>query len=186
MSYHSGNEMIDAALLYEKMHLRDGMRVADLGSGRTGHLVFPAAKIVGENGAVYAVDILKDVLDVISRRAKMEGLPMVRTIWGDIEEVGGVAIPAESLDGIFIMNVLCRIPRDKHMSVMDEAARLLKPKARLVIVDWSESKLSIAPPKSSLLDFADCTTLAQAHGFVPQETFHAGPHHVGLVLYRAV
>ena len=186
MSYHSGNEMIDVSLLYEKMHLGPGMRVADFGSGRTGHIVFPAAAMVGDGGLVYAVDILKDVLDVIGRRAKVEGLPTVRTVWGDVEEVGGVAIPAESLDGIFIINVLSRIPRDRHMNVLTEAARLLKPKARLVIVDWSESRLSIAPPEKSLLDFAACTTLGQAHGFVSQETFHAGQHHIGLVLYRAV
>ncbi len=186
MSYHSGNELIDASFLFEKMQLRTGMRVADLGSGRTGHLIFPAASIVGDTGCLFAVDILKDVLDALSKRAKMEGLSMIRTVWGDIEEVGGVAIPAASLDGVFIVNVLCRIPREQHLKVMDETARLLKPKARLVIVDWADSGLSIAPPKNSLVDFASLVKLAQAHGFVEQETFHAGPHHAGVVLYRAV
>ena len=70
MTYHSGNQLINPQVLFEKAHLRPGAHVADFGCGQTGHLVFPASKIIGEKGVIYAVDILRDILAQIDKRAK--------------------------------------------------------------------------------------------------------------------
>ena len=59
--------MVDPQLLFEKAQLQPGMHIADLGCGRLGHIVFPALKFVGETGLIYAVDILKDVLEDIKQ-----------------------------------------------------------------------------------------------------------------------
>jgi cyclopropane fatty-acyl-phospholipid synthase-like methyltransferase len=47
MTYHAGNAVIDPERLLAKSGLRAGMHVADFGTGRTGHMIFPAARIVG-------------------------------------------------------------------------------------------------------------------------------------------
>ena len=60
--------------------------MADMGCGRTGHFVFPAARTVGNKGIVYAVDILKDVLQSLGSWIRSEGLENVQTIWSDIEK----------------------------------------------------------------------------------------------------
>ena len=69
MPHHVGDQMIDPALLFEKAQLQQGMHIADFGCGRTGHLLFPATRILGERGLIYGIDILKDVLQVVSKRA---------------------------------------------------------------------------------------------------------------------
>ncbi|MEK7084522.1 MAG: DnaB-like helicase C-terminal domain-containing protein, partial [Patescibacteria group bacterium] len=121
MSYHSGNELIDPYFLFEKVHLHPGMHVADFGCGRTGHIIFPAASVLGDNSIIYAVDILKDVLESIVKRAKMDGLLNIHPVWGDMERRGGVAIPARSLDVVFLVNALGHAG-DRHAVLEDAEA----------------------------------------------------------------
>ena len=61
----AGKALLDPKIVLDKLRLQPGMRVADLGCGRTGHFIFLAAKQVGDKGVVYAVDLMKDILESI-------------------------------------------------------------------------------------------------------------------------
>ena len=52
------NLLVDPGLLFQKAQLQRGMYVADFGADQSGHIVFPAALLLGEKGLVYAVNIL--------------------------------------------------------------------------------------------------------------------------------
>ena len=182
MTYHSGNQLVDPQMLFEKSHLQPGMHVADLGCGRTGHIVFPAAQIIGERGVVYAIDILKDVLQNIVKRACINGMTNVHAIWADIEQAGHTSIPEKSIDVIFLINTLVQTKNDR--AVLDEAARIGKDKVRIVLVDWVRSGLSFSPPEADFADFNDVRLWAQEKNFAVAEEFKAGPYHNGLILYR--
>jgi ubiquinone/menaquinone biosynthesis C-methylase UbiE len=182
MTYTSGNQLIDCEELFLKAQVRPGMHLADLGCGRVGHIVFPAAALVGERGIVYAVDVLKDVLTEIKKRAAMEGLVEVQTVWTNLETVGHTAVPARSLDAAFIINVLNQ--SDNRHAILEEAHRLLKNKARLLVVDWQKRGLPFAPPAERYVNFTDIKNWSALHGFVCQEEFDMGPYHHGLVLFK--
>ena len=68
------NASLNVDLILDKANISEEMRVADLGCGNLGYFCFPAAKMVGEKGEVYAVDILKNVLETIGRKAKQENV----------------------------------------------------------------------------------------------------------------
>lgn len=180
--YHSGNQLVDPHFLFEKAHLHAGMAAADFGCGRTGHVVFPLARLLGEKGAVYAVDILKDVLESIERRAAIGSFTTVHPVWADVERVGKTAIPSRTLDVVFLVNTLWHM-KHRH-EALEEAARLLKDKARMVVVDWKKNALPIGPRDTELVDFPDIRNWARTHGFVVQEDIEVGPFHKGLVLFR--
>lgn len=180
--YHSGNQLIDPQLLFQKAQLRPGMRLADLGCGRTGHLVFPASMIAGERGLVYAVDILKDVLENIKKRADLENRLNIHAVWANLEKMGGTAIPAQSLDTAFLINILHQ--SDNYLAILAEAKRLLKEKGRLVIADWFKKGLPFAPPAERYIDFQKIKDWARQNGFTVQEEFVMGKYHQGLVLYK--
>lgn len=182
MPYHSGNQMVDPQLLFQKAQLQPDMHVADFGCGRTGHLVFPATKIIGERGVVYAVDILKNVLEEIKKRAALSAIFNIHTVWADLEHVGKTAIPQKSLDVGFLVNTL--VQSDKRRGILDEIYRLLKDKARLIVVDWTRKGLPFGPHDKRLVDFEDVKQWAVQHGFTVQEEFGVGPYHKGLVLYK--
>jgi ubiquinone/menaquinone biosynthesis C-methylase UbiE len=182
MTYHSGNQLVDPYLLFEKAHLQPGQQMADLGCGRTGHIIFPASKIIGEHGTIYAVDIMKDVLQNIQKRAQLDGIHNIHTVWGDIEKPNGVAIPAKSLDIVFLVNTLFHTKDASPM--LASGARLCKDKARIVVVDWKNATLPFGPKQDQLVDFDSVSTWAQNNNFIVQEEFDVGRYHRGVVLYK--
>lgn len=132
----SGTALLNPHKVFAKVGLAKGMRIADLGCGRTGHFIFSAARAVGETGMVYAVDVVKDVLGSIRNRVRSEGYDNIQTIWSDIEQLGKTAIPEGSLDGCFVINVLFLVKNKDR--VIQESVRLLKKGGFLVIIDWKQ------------------------------------------------
>lgn len=182
MTYHSGNQLIDPQLLFEKAHLTPGMHVADFGCGRTGHIVFPAAKLVSDQGMVYAVDIVKVALEAIHKRAEAENFLNIHTVWADLEKSGSVAIPEKTLDIVFMINVLFHFG---HYDIaLDEAKRLLKDKARIVVVDWMRQLGGMGPQNDQFVDFRRIVEWAREAGFALQDQGAVGSYHRYMVLFR--
>ncbi len=182
MVYHSGNQLVDPHLIFQKAKLLPKMHIADFGCGRTGHIVFPASKIVGERGTIYAVDIMKDVLAEITKRSQLENIHNIHTIWSDVEKIGKTSIPEKSLDVVLLINSLFHAEDASHM--LAEANRLLKDKARIVVVDWINSNLPMGPNQEKLLDFGQVINWCQENGYVIQEDFEVGRYHRGIVFFK--
>ncbi len=174
--------MVDPYVLFKKAHLQPNMHVADFGCGQTGHIVFPCARTLSDKGIMYAVDIMKDVLTQIDKRAKINSLLNVHTVWSDIEQVGHTSIPAASLDVAFVVNTL--VHSNNRNAILDEVHRLLKDKARLVIVDWAKKGLAFGPQDERFVNFDDIKAWARAHEYAVQEEFNMGPFHKGVVLFK--
>lgn len=182
MSYHSGNNLIDPQVLFEKAQLREGLHIADFGCGRTGHVVFPGAKVVGDTGIVYAVDILKDVLESIRRRAAIEAIHNVETVWGDLERPHGVVIAEKTLDIGFFVNVLFHFT--EYENPLSEAARILKNKGKIIVLDWVKTIAGIGPTQNNVVDFQKIIDWGSRSGFVVQDDFDVGAYHRCMILYR--
>jgi ubiquinone/menaquinone biosynthesis C-methylase UbiE len=180
--YRSGTYLLDPHFIFDKAHLREGMIVADLGCGRTGHFTFPMAKRVGENGKIYAVDVLKDVLHNIENRKADHGVQNVHTVWSDLEQVGGTVIPQKSLDMAFIINTLLASPNKDEF--LQETSRLMKPKSRLIVVDWTHNNSMSGNFFDNALDFESLANWARYNNFVVQDKFLAGPYHLGYVFFK--
>lgn len=176
------SHLLDPQLLFQKSQLQSAMHVADFGCGRTGHIVFPASIIVGEKGIVYAIDILKDILENVRKRADAEALLNIHTVWSDVEKVGKTAIPSNSLDIAFLVNTLSR--GANALKALDEASRLLRDKGRIVVVDWYKKVPSLGPKEEDFVNFDEVRSWAAQNGYVTQEEFEAGIYHWGLILFR--
>lgn len=141
----AGSALLDAMAILEVANLRSGMRVADFGAGRTGHLVLPAARIIGDDGAVYAVDIHPEVLSALHGHRSLCSLANLIPLRGDVERFGGIEgiVPA-SLDRIFIINTLWSIQR--LASIVAEARRLLAREGQIIVVDWDPNTRHVVAP----------------------------------------
>ena len=176
------NLLLKPALIFEKIGLNLGMRVADLGCGRTGHLVFPAAKKVGDLGLVYAVDILKDVLMGIKSQAKIEGCDNVQTVWSNIELIGKTPIPEKSLDACFLINVFYLL-KDK-LSVLRESFRFLKEGGRAVVIDWKKKIGAVGPDEKMFVRPEILIDLARQAGLVLEEKFEMSDYNYCLIFKK--
>src|SRR4051794_6475002 len=65
----------------DALSIHEGSRVADVGAG-SGWFTVRAARRAGAGGKVFAVDINRDYLDYIQKRAAKEGLANVETVLG--------------------------------------------------------------------------------------------------------
>ncbi len=179
---HAGTALIDPHKVYDKICLEKGMRVADLGCGRTGHFVFSASRIVGETGIVYAIDIMKDILESLKNRIRSEGFDNIQTVWSDVEVIDKTPIPASSLDACFFTNVMFML-KDK-VSALKEAARLLKFGGTAVIVDWTKNLGPLGPLPEMMTNPNTLVNLGKDAGFTLLENFSMGDYHYCLILKK--
>ena len=179
---HAGTALIDPYKIFEKISLSEGKRVADLGCGRTGHFVFPAVKIVGDKGIVYAVDVVKNILESIKSMARSGGYDNIQTVWSDIEMPGKTPIPNNSLDACFYVNVLFQVKN--KAGAIKEATRLLKPGGYLVVVDWAKRLGMLGPAEGSMLNPEELTRLAAQENLKFVDKILPGEYHYSLIFEK--
>jgi 2-polyprenyl-3-methyl-5-hydroxy-6-metoxy-1,4-benzoquinol methylase len=113
----------------ERLSLRPGMVVADIGAG-SGVFSRPLAKSVGPTGKVYAVDIQQDLLDYINKRDKDEHIRNVQTVLGEFNDP---KLPARDVDLAFINDVLHHI--QNRAVYLKALGTYLKPAGRIAIIE---------------------------------------------------
>lgn len=170
-------------IIFDRVGMDEGMQVADLGCGRSGGLTFAAARRVGSNGLVYAVDVIPDVLEHLHGRIRAGGHDNIQVIWSDIEVVGKTAIPQASLDRCFLQNVLSSIVAEDR--ALEEAVRLLRPGGSLVVVDWTKPLGPGTAIPNRIITPAHIERHAERLGFVPAERFSLGGYHYGFILTKS-
>lgn len=161
-----------------QLGLRDGMRVADLGSG-VGHHTIAAAHVVGETGRVYAVDVQEEVLKHLADAARVRGLKNVETVWGNIEKQGGTKLKEHSMDAVILSNTLFQV--ESRDAVIAEIKRIIVPGGRLLVIDWAGSYEGMGPPTSAIVSEHEALELFIKSGFHKLKDFRAGPHHYSIV-----
>jgi len=178
-----GNELLDVNfILRETIAIQPGQIVADLGAGGAAYFTIQAAKIVGSQGEVYAVDVVKNTLSSIEGKARMAGLYNIKTVWSNLEILGATKIPAETLDHALLINILFQT--QKKADILAEAIRLLKPGGRLTIVDWNDTKPSFSPSAEMQVDQNELINIAKKLNLQLEQEFKAGNYHFGLIFIK--
>lgn len=178
----TGKEMIDPFQLLEEAGVRTGMKVADFGCGTIGHYVFPASRLVGPEGKVYAIDILRSVLNGIESRIKMESANNVELIWGDMERPRGVALPDESLDVALLINNLYLSKQREAM--LKECVRTLKRGGKLVLADWKPTGIGFGPDPKLRVGAEEGRRLGEGARLALEKTVNPGKFHWGLIFIK--
>lgn len=161
-----------------KLGLSHGMKVVDLGAG-SGFYSVEAARQVGASGRVYAVDVIKDLLERLRILGGKQGLRNIEVVWGNVEKIGGTKLHDAIADRVIASNVLFQITKPDDFAL--EVKRILKPGGKVLVVDWSE--LSPIGPKT-LVPSLKAQTLFESNGFTLDQAFNAGDHHYGLVMTK--
>lgn len=116
-------------LLIERLPLSPDDVVVDLGAG-TGYFSFPMAKRVPE-GKVIAVDIQREMLDMIEARKRDGAAANVETVLGTITDPG---LPSNGVDLILIVDAYHEFSHPFEMGTAMVDA--LKPGGKLVLIEY--------------------------------------------------
>jgi ubiquinone/menaquinone biosynthesis C-methylase UbiE len=162
----------------ENFGIEPGMKIADLGSG-AGFYSLPAAKMVGNEGVVYAVDVQKNLLEKIKSEADREHVSNIEYIWGDIETHNGTKIADNTVSAVFLSNILFQV--DDREGTIAEASRILIPGGRVLCIDWTDSFGGLGPTQQAVFPADDAKELLEKHGLEFEKEFDPGAHHYALV-----
>ncbi len=105
--------------ILHEMGLREGQTVLDYGCG-IGSFSIPAAKMVGDDGVVYALDIHPLAIKAVEKKIEKKQIANIKTILSS----RGTGLPDESVDVVLLYDVFQMVSdRDK---LLDELHRVLK------------------------------------------------------------
>jgi ubiquinone/menaquinone biosynthesis C-methylase UbiE len=100
--------------------LEPGQKVLEVGCG-PGFFTIPAARVVGEKGSVYALDINPLAVERVRQKIE-EGVTNVKTILADAAQTG---LPDQSFDLVFLFGFVHSVGGLEN--ILTELHRLLKP-----------------------------------------------------------
>jgi ubiquinone/menaquinone biosynthesis C-methylase UbiE/protein tyrosine phosphatase (PTP) superfamily phosphohydrolase (DUF442 family) len=122
----------------DRMGLRDGQRVVDLGAG-PGLYTLPLARRIAPSGVVYAVDIQQGMLDLLRSRAEDQEISNVVLVLGAENDP---RLPKKNIDWIFLQDTYHEMTNPKAMLIKMKES--LSPGGRVVLI---ELRLESAAPR---------------------------------------
>jgi ubiquinone/menaquinone biosynthesis C-methylase UbiE len=180
----TGNALLNPSKILTEGGVGFGNIVADLGTGGAGYFALQAAKMVGDRGRVYAIDVLKSALSNLTSRAKMMGITNIITVWANLEVYGGAkAITNDSIDIGILINVLHQSEK-KREHILRESFRMIKHDGTLVVIDWKKISAPVGPALHLRVTHEHVQDEAKRSGFKLDHAFIPGEYHWGLVFKK--
>ncbi len=115
--------------------IKPGCSLLDFGCG-LGFNTIPAAGIVGPEGKVFALDISKQAIEVLKKKAKKNNLENIEVVLSDCD----TGLESSSMDSVYLHNTLPLIKNKKD--VLDEIHRVLKINGRLSYMSRPFSRIA--------------------------------------------
>jgi ubiquinone/menaquinone biosynthesis C-methylase UbiE len=171
-------KFVNPTEVLNKIKLKSDMIAADFGCG-SGGWVIPLAKKL-EQGRVYAIDIQEEPLSALGSKLKVEGIQNVKKILSDIEIENGSKVQALSCDLVLMTNLLFQTEKKKQ--VFKEADRILKPRGKILVVDWKPE--AFLGPEEGRVSPEEVEALAEGFKLKLKKEFSAGDYHYGLVFEK--
>ena len=150
-----------------------GQTIADFGSGN-GFYPVAAAKLVGDQGTVYAVDVKPESLEATTSAAKHENLKNIYTLHHDLEQPG-VPIEENSCDSVILAGIMHLSKVQKN--VLRETYRILKSGGSIIVIEWKKEALPFGPNIANRIAEEEMQDLLTQAGLkfnkeIPADTFH--------------
>jgi ubiquinone/menaquinone biosynthesis C-methylase UbiE len=161
--------------------LAHGMKVADLGSGN-GFFTLPAAKIAGDSGLVWAVDILDEALGHVTSSARLARLKNIRTQKFDLESFSPCGVPDLSCDFVVVGKVLSQLENTDNL--IRQVWRILKTGGTVLALEWKKNHTRLGPAFETRLSGVQAKTFFVRQGFKFVRELEPDPYHYALLFQK--
>jgi ubiquinone/menaquinone biosynthesis C-methylase UbiE len=155
--------------------LKPGFTFVDVGCGN-GFFSIPAARLVGNKGRVYGVDIGHEAIDELRKKAESEGLTNIETKVSKAED----AVLCLACADIVFFGIVLHDFQDP-VKVLKNARKMLKPEGKLANLDWKKIAMAFGPPLNIRFDEAAATRLIEAAGFKVETISESGEYNYLIV-----
>ncbi|MBN1907667.1 MAG: class I SAM-dependent methyltransferase [Deltaproteobacteria bacterium] len=159
--------LLDNKKILEKLDIKKGYKVLDAGCGN-GYMSKKFTKLVGNAGTIYALDTDKAFIEALKKEtAKTSIIAVV----GDI--TSKTPLEDSSLDLIYLSTVFHIFKPAQIEGFIKEVKRLLRPGARLAVININKEETDFGPPMEMRLSHEE---LRQKLPFVPKGLFDVGKY----------
>jgi ubiquinone/menaquinone biosynthesis C-methylase UbiE len=131
---------LNKEVILKALKILPGQTVVDAGCGN-GYMAKEFSKLVKNTGKVYALDIDKEAIAKLKKETEKTN---IEPIAADITKA--VPIRDCSADLVYLSNVLHGFSEGQIKNFQKEVNRLLKPKAKLAIVEIKKENTPFGPP----------------------------------------
>ena len=150
-----------------------------------GRFSIPAARIVGENGMVYAIDISEEAINTLKGEMDKQGFRNIKAFTGDITK--RLPVDDESIDVCLLANILHGLVVNKKAeSTLKEIFRALKPDGTLGVVDFKYIGGPPGPPLSIRMSPEEVEKIITKYGFEKVKTAEVGKYHYAITFAKKV
>jgi ubiquinone/menaquinone biosynthesis C-methylase UbiE len=171
---------LDPGETIKQLNITKGMQVADFGCG-AGYFVIPTAKIVGDEGKVYALDVLDSALESVRSRARIEGLFNIVPKRCNLEVLMGSQIENDLIDLVLLSNILFQ--SDNKDGIIKEAVRILRKGGKLAIIDWLPGQF-LGPSKDLIVPIEDIKKMVEENGLRFNKDIQIDNYHWGMIFIK--
>ncbi len=169
----------DTVEIMERLHLKAGDIVADIGAG-SGYFTIPFSSKVGEKGLVFAEDIQIEMINYISKKVEALDLKNVRVIFGKTEDP---SLLDNFFNLVFLANTYHEL--EKPYMLLENISKDLRYYGRLAIIDWDPAKKSpFGPPIEEKVPEDTVIQEVERTGFELVEKHNFMPYHYFLVFKK--
>ncbi len=120
----------DCATLLGALGIKEGDTVCDLGCGN-GFYSLKLARLVGERGKVFAVDIQREMLELLKDAAAAEKVENIQPVLGSVVDP---KLPEASVDLVLLVDVYHEFSHPEQM--LAAIRRSLKPAGRVALAEF--------------------------------------------------
>jgi ubiquinone/menaquinone biosynthesis C-methylase UbiE len=171
---------INPATVVAQMGIKPGQTVADLGCG-SGFYSLAAAKIVGNTGLVYAVDVQEAKLTATHSAGQQSGFKNINVVKADLDKPL-LDIAEGSCDGVIVASILHEV--SSRESLLKNAYRILKTGGVLLVVEWKQEMTPIGPPVAVRVPPHDLENELGRMGLRKMKDVSADSYHYAMVFTK--
>lgn len=139
--YGSSEQLLDKNTILKELNIQSGKTIIDLGCGN-GYMSKTLSKIVGNNGKVYAIDVLPDTIESLQKNIDETNITV---FLADITKER-IKIDDNSVDLIYLATVFHLFTEEQIRAFENEVKRLLKPNGKLAILNIEKKEMPFGPP----------------------------------------
>ena len=172
---------LNPKILLKQAEISKHSIVADFGAG-TGKNAEILSNLVGEEGKVYLIEIQKDVLGRVKNDFEEKGITNVEYINSDLEQEKGSKIGDEKVDFVLIASVLFQSLEKEN--IIKEAVRILRPKGKILIVEWKACFSGIGPDEDLIFQEEQSLELMKKYPVKLEKTLDAGNYHYAFLFRK--